>query len=229
MKRLTTLGPSLIVAFTVLAIASSTAWAYTEFRPLPEGVLFSFESEVEKPKLDTLGGKNILCLHLSAKGKFTSDRLGWILEAMFTGCEEPSLKIKCTDLSSGITGVLFVNGEFHIRHLLPESNGVTFVLLPGLIHFSCLGILFVLSGCVASTDVLTKQNGESVVNKKLTSSYTTFLQERGDQKITSIDTDSSLGMEECILKMKQEAGSSESAGLLTLGSFTLEATEIMLH
>lgn len=187
---------------------------------LPAKATFTVKSTAgENMRLETLGGKKIECRKDTGSGEVVSGRLG-SLELKWTECEEPTLKTKCTGLGDTF-GNITVKAEFHLRHLLPASEGVDLLALVGHVHFTCLGVLFLMLGCVASGDILDKSGGVSVVNKLLSSLFLNILQEKGDGKVVSVDTDNGLGMENCELKIAEgTSGTYESAG--QLGSGTIE-------
>jgi len=202
-----------------------------EVRPaallLPEKAKFTFKSSTgENTRLETLAGKKIECKKVTGSGEATSARLG-SLELKMTECEEPGLKVKCTGLSDTTGNITIKGAEFHLRHLLPGSEGMDFLILVGSIHFSCSIVLFTVSGCTASMDILTKSGGENAVNKLLASLFVNFLQEKGDTKPVSVDTDGALAMENCELKSKEGSGANESAG--QLGAGTIEACKVAVE
>jgi len=209
------------IAALALGIATVSPANAAELKNLPEKVTFTFKSSGSL-RLETLGGKGVDCTSLTGHGEFTSERLG-IAEFKFTECKEPSIGITCTGLSD-TTGNVTVAASFHTRHLLPASEGVDVATLISSVHFSCLGVLFTDSGCQASMDLLTTSGGENIVGKLRSSVFIDYLQERGDQKPTSIDTDNGLAMEVCELITKQESGTGESSGLLDSG--TIEKFEV---
>jgi len=204
----------IVLAVMFAMAAASTVTVAAELKVLAVPVLkFTINKVGEIKLVEALGGKVIVCAGVTGSGEFTAERKGSI-EFKFTECKEKLTGFKCTGLTDGTTGSITFKTEFDVRHLLPNSEGVDIALLFGTIHFSCLGVLLTVSGCAASADMVTKAGGESVVNKSVERAYLAFLQEKGDQKVTSIDTDGSLGMEECVTKLKQEAGASEGGGVL---------------
>jgi len=224
MKRFKLLCLALMAMFSLAAAVTSVAQAEESIEILPGvGTKFSFASKAgENTKLETLGGSKIECKKVTGSGETTSVQLGKV-EFKFVECEEPALKVKCTGLGDTVTGSITVKeAEFHIRHLLPASEGANLAVLVKGIHFSCLGILFTVEGCVASMDILTLA-GVSAVNLLVLDVVVDFLQEKGDQKPISIDTESGLAMENCELKTKKETAAAESSG--QLGSGTLEKFE----
>jgi len=219
MRQLKLLGIALI-AILSLSIAATTAQAEITLKLLPEGAKFSFKSNT-KTKLKTLGGKEIECASTSGTGESTSAALGFA-DFLFLECKEPKLGVKCTGLNDTTTGSILLHAEYHLRHLLEHPKDVDLVILPigdgttgsTAAHFSCFGVLFTVTGCVASDDIL-------LVNKELWLALqldkellVNFLPKEagsGDALNTSIDTANSLGMETCELKTKQENGTAESS------------------
>ena len=228
MRQVKLLGLALMAILSLSIAATSAASALT-LEGLPAKLKFSFASTAgEKTQLVTLGGKNILCESVSGSGEFLSMRLGDV-EFKFIKCKDDLLGTTCTGLSD-TAGNITVKGEFHLRHLLsPNEAFVTLVILVSGVHFSCLGILFTVNGCVASDDVLTEKGGSNAVNVLRSSYFANFLQSGGDAVVTSIDTDTSLTtMEECVLLTKQEGGTAETSGQLgsgTINGFKNEKNE----
>jgi len=167
--------------------------------------------------IETLGARRLECKAFAGSGEFTSERLG-VAEFKFKECKDPILGTTCTGLSD-TAGNVTVKGEFHTRHLLPASEGVNAIMLAGTVHLSCLGVLFTALGCIASMDLLTKSS-TSIVNTLVETVLIDLLQEKGEPKPLSVATDNSLGMENCVLLLKQEVKEFESAGLLDSGVIT---------
>jgi len=217
MRQLKLLGLTLMAILSLSVVATSAASALT-LEGLPAKLKFSFASTAgEKTQLVTLSNKNILCESVSGSGEFLSARLGDV-EFKFIKCKDDVIGTTCTGLSD-TSGNITVKGEFHLRHLLSPSEAfVTLAILVSGVHFSCLGILFTVNGCVASDDVLTEKGGVNAVNVLRSSYFANFLQSGGDAVVKSIDTDNSLGMEACTLLTKQENGTAETSGQLGSGT-----------
>jgi len=210
------------IAILSLSIAATTAAQAVELKMLPEKAKFSFKSS-GATRWKTLGGKAIECESVSGTGEAVSERLG-LVDFLFLGCKEPTLKVNCTGLNDTTTGSILVHAEYHLRHLLEHPTDVDLVILilgdgttgSTAEHYSCFGVLFTRTGCLASDDIL-------LVNKELWLAgqlekelLVNFLPKEagsGDALNTSIDTDNSLGMESCMLLTKQEAGTAESTSL----------------
>jgi hypothetical protein len=233
MKQFKLLGLMLVAVFAVSSVVASVASAVElTVLPLPGNtaateVKFKFESKAgEETRLETLAGKRIECTKVTGNGQFTSETLGPV-EFKFVGCREPALGVKCTGLETGDReGEILFKASFHIRHLLVNNSPseVSLVVLPGHVHFTCFGVLFLVLGCVSSMDVLTVERGEGVIERLRESVFANFLQERGDQGITSIDNQASNAMENCLLETKEGTGGRyESSG--QLGSGTIKEFE----
>jgi len=220
MRRLKLIGLALI-AMLSLGIASASMAQAVEFhlKVLPEDAKFTFASTANtETRLETLEKKAIVCKKVEGSGNFTTERLGQV-EFKFSSCKDAILGTTCTGLAD-TAGNITVKGEFHIRHLLPATEGVNIAVLVTGVHFSCLGILFTVNGCIASKDILKEKAGVSAVNLLLTEMFVEFSQNAGDPSVPSIDTDNSLAMETCELLTKQEAGSAVMSG--QAGSGTLK-------
>jgi len=223
MRQLKQLGIALI-AILSLSIAATTAAQAVELKFLPEKAKFSFKS-TGKTVLRKLGtATTVECLTVEGTGEATSERLG-LIDFLFLDCLEPSLKVKCTGLNDTTTGSILVHAEYHLRHLLkepgPEKDLILVILVLGdgttgstAAHFSCLGVLQTVTGCVAS-DHLLLDNKElwlaGQLEKLFLVNFLPKVGSLGDQSYTSVDTDNSLGMETCVLSAKQEGGTAESA------------------
>jgi len=188
---------------------------------LPAGLTYSLSNFLSSIfKRETLSGKKVECKTATGGGEYTSERLGRI-ELKFSGCKDGVLGTTCTGLTDK-AGAITEVGEVHVRHILTETKAVNVVILLQATHFSCLGILLVESGCVASDELLTESGGENLVNKLVKSSFAAFLQLNGDAVTQSVSTDAGLGMESCVLSTKQESGSPESTSWslsLSFGTF----------
>jgi hypothetical protein len=211
MERLKPLGFALIALLSTMLTAASIAQG-VELKLLPPKAKFNYNS-IGGATLETLTGKKVECEHVEGKGEVLSERLGEVT-LVFEGCK--SLGIACTGLSDTTSGHITIEAEFHIRHLL-EGEGVSIAFLVGHVHFSCSIVLLLVLGCVASMDLLSGEKGENVVNHLRMSYFVSFLQTKGDQEPTSIDTDNSLAMETCTLKVKEGTGEYVSSGLLGSG------------
>jgi hypothetical protein len=208
MQRLKLLGLALIAVFALGAAAASVASA---------GTTFNFASTAgEKTRLETTGKEKIECTSVSGSGKATSDELGTVT-FNFIGCEEPSLKVKCTGLSNTTTGEITVTGEYHFRYLLPEPNsGVQLVILINHVHFSCSIALFLVLGCVSSMDLEKSKGGGNLEETLITSYFVNFLQENGVQKPNTIDPGEP--MTSCTLKTMKGTGAEVESGQLGSGT-----------
>jgi len=217
MRQLKMLWVALMAALSLGVVATSVAQA-VELKYLPENSSFLLKSDSERAILETLGKKAVECLSLTGGGETTSERLG-LVELDFKDCLVKGVGTKCTGLSDVTTGNITLKGEWHLRHLLaPDELYANMVLLISGAHFSCLGVLFLVNGCVASGDRLldgTESQKEKSA-KEGEAGHESFLlnfsQTAGDAQIKEIDKDNSLGMETCELKTKQEAGANESSG-----------------
>jgi len=216
MKRLKILGVALFAILSLgVTIASVAQAVETLPKLLPAGLGFSFKSKVgEITKLSTLGGKSIECEKVTGSGEEAANESLGKVEFKFEKCKDSLLKTTCTGLSDTAGNITVKNTEWHLRHLLkPEEAFVNIVILvpAGSVHFSCLGILFTVEGCVASMDILTL-GGLNAVNLLLSDAMVNFLTTNGDPNPLSVDTEDSLGMENCELKTKQENQAAESSG-----------------
>jgi len=208
MRSLKLIGIALLASLSLTIAATSAAQAVT-LKFLPEKSTFKFAGNGSS-MLETLGKKRIVCLSFTGSGEIHSERLGQMV-FFFTDCLEASLKLKCTGLSDTTTGNITIAAEWHLRHLLsPNEAAFDIAILVSAVHFSCAGLLFTVNGCVASDDLVRKSIW---LAGELASIFEfAFLLSNGDAAVPSIDTDNSLGMENCILLTKQEAGTAESSG-----------------
>jgi len=220
MRQLKLLGIAL-VAILSLGLAAVSAAQAVELKFLPEKATWTLKSN-GPVTLVRLGGGQIVCTSAAEGAEGTSEAAG-IAEAIFSGCLDPVMKTACTGLSD-TTGNITFKGAWHLRHLLsPLEEDTTLVLLFGTAHYSCSSLLFLLGGCLASDD-LKKDNNTLLLRNELVSLFqVNFLQVNGDAVVKSIDTSTSLGMEECVLLSKLENGAWESEALE--GSFTAEKCE----
>jgi len=221
MRQLKLLGIALIAILSLSIAATTTAQAVT-LKFLPEKAKFSFKSKAGTvTKLKALGGQGIECKSVSGTGEATTEELG-LVDFLFLECKDTILGTKCTGLNDTTTGSILVHAEWHLRHLLEHPTDVDFVILilgdgttgSTAAHFSCLGILFTVTGCVASDDILLIDELLWLAGQLEKELLVNFLPKEagsGDALNTSIDTDNSLGMETCELKTKKEAGTAESS------------------
>jgi len=211
-----------VVAICSLGIAATSAAQAVELKFLPEKAKFGFRSS-GVVTFRTLGGKGIECEKVTGSGEGTSQRTGTI-ELKCVNAKDLVLGTTCTGLSDVAgSGNITVNGTYDLRHLLaPQAEDVNLAILVTSVHFSCLGILFVVSGCVASDDLKKNVTELWLKGEKVTSFVVNFLvkaaNEKGDALVTLIDTDTSAGMETCELKTKQEGGANESSSLEGTGT-----------
>jgi len=219
MRQLKLLGIALI-AILSLSITATTAAQAVELKFLPEHAKFTIKGNT-KPQLRKLaGGESVICETVEGEGEALTERLGDI-NLLFLGCHLSLIGSKCTGLNDEIVGSVLVTAEYHLRHLLENGDPIIVILITGdgatgstVVHFTCLGVLITVLGCVASDDLLKDNNTLWVAGELVELFLVNFLPKEkslGDQAFTSIDTDNSLGMETCLLSSKQEAGTEESS------------------
>ena len=206
MQRLKLLGLALIAVFAASAAVTAVASAAVSFLPLASTSLsITFTAKSGAGLFETLGKKKVKCSSDKGSGEVTGETFGKF-NIEFEGCEEPTLKVKCADLSqTSDNGKIKVLGElFHLRMgLTGQPLGVVgFLILP--VHFLCSIILFEVTGCVA---------GEITPLDTLTSPILVDIkQTAGENTILSIDNETETGMENCDLSSKQGTGNTETAG-----------------
>ena len=207
MKRVRLLGLALVSVFALGAAVAGVASAAVSVLPLPSAALtYSAMSVGKTHTVRTLSGKAITCTGSNGTSEFTSERSGHITMEL-EGCEEPSLKLKCADLSQASdNGKIKIEGEFNLRMgLSGQPLGLRAFLINPDVHFLCSIVLFVLLGCSA---------GEIAPLNELTNEVLTlFHQSAGESEILSIDNDAETAMESCDLLSKQGTGTEETAGV----------------
>jgi len=220
MRQLKQLGIALI-AMLSLSIAATTTTQAVTLKFLPEKAKSTFKSTGKTILRKLGGGAAVECLSVSGTAEGITEELG-LVDFLFLDCLDTVLKTKCTGLNDTTTGSILVHAEWHLRHLLEHPTDVDLVILilgdgttgSTAAHFSCLGVLQTVTGCVASDDLLL-DNKELWLAGQLEKLFlVNFLPKEagsGDALNTSIDTANSLGMENCILLSKQEAGTAESS------------------
>jgi len=205
-------------AILVASIAVASASQAAEFRALPEKAKFSYKT-IEATEFIDLGLQKLRCAAGTGTGAFVSERLGTI-ELKYTNCEDPTFKFPCMGLGDTTAGNVTIKAEFHLRHLLLNNTpgDVSIMLLLGTVHVNCNVVLLLLSGSVCSDDLLTEKGGLNVINLLRSTMYANTLESGGDPVVTSVDTDNSLGMEECKMEVKEDTNPAESAAVLSEGT-----------
>lgn len=230
MKRVRLLGLGTLAILAISITTATTAQA-ANIEMLPTNAKFTFQSTAgANTVLRSLGGSVIECEKAKGTSESTSARLG-TATFLFEKCS--AFGFPCTGLKSGEpSGDIEVLAAIHLRHLLKtieeKKPGIDLVVLLEHVHFTCVIILVLVLGCVASDDILTAAtNGVPVDNLLLTSMFVNFLESAansGDAINPSIDTDNSLGMEECVLLTKEGAGEKAYESSSQRGSGTITVT-----
>ena len=208
MKRVRLFGLVLVSVFALGAAVAGVASAEVSFLPLGSSSLtYSFTISGGASKYQTLSGKTIACTSSSGTGEVSSERLG-TFKVEFAGCEEPTLKVKCADLSqTSDNGRIKMEGEFHLRMgLSGQPLGLIAFLINPDVHLLCSILLFVLLGCMVGEI-------DSELEKLISEVLILIKQAAGENTILSIDNDAETAMESCDLLGKQGTGTEETSAL----------------
>lgn len=207
MKRVKRLGLAVGVALALSWVLAGVASA--EVSILPTGTPANpvqFTVSGGATRVETLSGKQVRCTSAEGVGEVTSERLGHFKIA-FKGCEEPTLKVKCSDLShTDAEAIVTLEGEFHLRTgLAGQPLGIVAFLISPDVHFLCSIILFLKLGCLAAE--------ATRLNELVTSGSGSLKETAGENQISSIDNNAESGMESCVVQFKQGSGAEETGGV----------------
>jgi hypothetical protein len=152
MRRFKLLGLALVAVFATAAAISASAFAVEPVN-LPESALtrtWTGEAEgvpefvSETPKVGE--ALTVKCQKATAEGTEEPKKALGLFHIHFVECEEPVLKVKCTDLNHTTEGTILALGTWHL--VFDKEKGKEFkelttavLFLVELVHFSC-GPLF---------------------------------------------------------------------------------------
>jgi hypothetical protein len=137
MRRITTIGVTLIAVLAMGALFASAAFALPEL--LPGGKFTGKSVGTSKPTLETLSGTKIECNKAEGSGEDTSDTLGKFT-IDFKECKTPNFFNASCNTKGDSSGIILSTGEYHYVYDV-EKTGVAVLFLPNETTIECSSFL----------------------------------------------------------------------------------------